>query len=153
MFEFTDVKTAKAVVNYETGRNKVVYSEYIAANGVTLDNVSAHVAGLQSLAFPTFDAKTASDEDKYARKSFGSRVRNGLNTHLGKVVPSKAAKVETADESDEDAAGDVPPVTVTVTPVGAFLAAVEAFHAAGYSLPDARAILADVYGSADRVAA
>ena len=106
MFEFADVKTAKAVVNYELTRNKVVYSDYITANEVTLDNVSSHVAALQGLAFPDFDSKTADDDAKYARKAFGNRVRNGLNTHLGKVVPSKAEPAAPStgyDDTQEDA--------------------------------------------------
>lgn len=96
----TDLKSARAVVAYETTRNKVVYDKYIAANAVTLENVSDHVKALQALAFPKFDPKTADDAEKYARKSFGNRVRNGLNTHLGKIVPSK--REETAGETATD---------------------------------------------------
>lgn len=106
MTAFLDLKSARAVVAYETTRNKVVYAKYIAANEVTLDNVSAHVLALQGLAFPDFDKATATDEEKYARKSFGNRVRNGLNTHLGKVVPSK--REETTDASAADAEETAP---------------------------------------------
>ena len=114
----TDLKSARAVVAYETTRNKVVYDKYIAANAVTLENVSDHVKALQALAFPKFDPKTADDAEKYARKSFGNRVRNGLNTHLGKIVPSKREETATdGEEGTEETAtveAESAPATLTV---------------------------------------
>lgn len=80
----TSDKTAMSVVRYVRDRGRVVYTDYIAEHGVTLDTVGAHVAALQSLAFPKFDSKTATDADKMARKYFGNTVRNGLNYTLGK---------------------------------------------------------------------
>lgn len=142
----TDRKTAVALVKYERDRNKVVYPEYIAANAVTVDTVSAHVAALQALAFPTFDPKTADDEDKYVRKTFGNRVRNGLNFHLGKRPERKAPEQDSDADGESTEVEESTEAEVTVTPVGAFVAAVEAFRAAGYSLSDARAVLADIYG-------
>jgi hypothetical protein len=146
MTAFLDIKSARAVVAYETTRNKVVYDKYIAANEVTLDNVSAHVAALQGLAFPNFDAKTATDEEKYARKSFGNRVRNGLNTHLGKVVPSKreeTADAETAADGEE-AAESAPTATVEATPAQALSLALQQAQAAGMTRDEILAVVADV---------
>ena len=139
----TDLKSARAVVTYETTRNKVVYDKYIAANAVTLDNVSDHVKALQALAFPTFDAKTATDEEKYARKAFGNRVRNGLNTHLGKVVPSK--REETTDAStDTDGEETAPTATVEATPAQSLALALQAAQAAGMTRDEILAVVADV---------
>jgi hypothetical protein len=146
MTAFLDIKSARAVVAYETTRNKVVYAKYIAANQVTLDNVSAHVAALQGLAFPKFDAKTATDEEKYARKSFGNRVRNGLNTHLGKVVPSKreeTADTETATDAEESAES-APAATVEATPAQSLAFALQAAQAAGMTRDEILAVVADV---------
>lgn len=121
MFEFTDRKTAVALVKYERDRNRVVYPEYIAANGVTLDNVGEHVAALQALAFPDFDPKTADDEAKYVRKTFGNRVRNGLNFHLGKRPEARqeAPEAPQGDEGTDEGAGapvaaESAPATLTV---------------------------------------
>lgn len=142
----TDLKSARAVVAYETTRNKVVYDKYIAANAVTLDNVSDHVKALQALAFPEFDPKTADDAEKYARKSFGNRVRNGLNTHLGKVVPSKrdeTTDAESATDGDESAES-ASPATVTATPAQTLAFALQAAQAAGMSRDEILAVVADV---------
>lgn len=148
----TDSKSARALVKYERDRSKVVYSEYIAANAVTLDTVSEHVAALAEMAYPGVDPRTAPEDVKAERKGFMNRVRNGLNYRLGKAEADRAAReASTGQEDAGEAAESDEGATVTVTPVGAFLAAVEAFHAAGYSLSDARAVIADVYGSADSV--
>jgi hypothetical protein len=143
----TDLKSARAVVAYETTRNKVVYDKYIAANGVTLETVSAHVKALQELAFPDFDAKTADDETKYARKSFGNRVRNGLNTHLGKVVPSKREETTDAEETatdGEESAESAPTATVEATPAQSLALALQAAQAAGMTRDEILAVVADV---------
>ena len=147
MTAFLDIKSARAVVAYETTRNKVVYSKYIEANEVTLDNVSAHVAALQGLAFPKFDAKSATDEEKYARKSFGNRVRNGLNTHLGKVVPSKREESPAPEQGAGDAeegAESAPAATVEATPAQALSIALQAAQAAGMTRDEILAVVADV---------
>lgn len=113
-----DVKSARALVRLERDRSKVVYAEYIFANAVTLETVSAHVKALAELAFPKFDAD-ASDDVKAERKGFMNRVRNGLNHNLGKRTPSQADRAETTSTGDvaEDQgdAGDAPASPVTVT--------------------------------------
>lgn len=148
MTAFLDIKSARAVVAYETTRNKVVYAKYIAANEVTLENVSAHVAALQGLAFPKFDAKTATDEEKYARKSFGNRVRNGLNTHLGKVVPSKREETGVDGHPIDPETGEdipsAPAATVEATPAQALSIALQAAQAAGMTRDEILAVVADV---------
>lgn len=78
--------SAAAVVALETRGNKVVYSRYISDHGVTLDTVSDHVAALADLAI---SSKVLDGDDKVAVKGFKNRVRNGLNSNLGKVSPSK----------------------------------------------------------------
>lgn len=141
----TDLKSARAVVAYETTRNKVVYDKYIAANAVTLENVSDHVKALQALAFPKFDPKTADDAEKYARKSFGNRVRNGLNTHLGKIVPSK--REETAGETatdGEEGTEETATATVGATPAQSLALALQAAQAAGMTRDEILAVVADV---------
>lgn len=100
MFEFTDKKSAVALVKYERDRNRVVYAEYIASNKVTLDNVADHVQALAGLAFPKFDHKTADEDAKRERKAFCTRIRNGLNYRLGKT----SKRAETA--APEQGAGD-----------------------------------------------
>jgi hypothetical protein len=114
--EFTDVKTARALVKFERDRSKVVYADYIAANGVTLDNVADHVTALAELAYPRHAKRITDmraevkrvgegtpdgesliatlDRTRAEVKGFKTRVRNGLNYRLGK--PS-AAKRETEE--------------------------------------------------------
>lgn len=86
-----DVKTAKAVVRHEKNRSKIVYREYIEANGVTLENVKDHVKALTTLAYPNVkpDASAPKDSIEYEAKCFNNRVRNGLNHNLGKT-PEKS---------------------------------------------------------------
>lgn len=79
--------SARAIVRLHTDGEKIVYSAYISDHGVTLDTVSDHVASLRDLAVTMNRIDAA---DKVALKRFSDKVRNGLNTHLGKVVPSKA---------------------------------------------------------------
>lgn len=146
MFEFTDKKSAVALVKYERDRSKVVYADYIAANGVTLDNVSEHVAALQALAFPDFDPKTADDESKYVRKTFGNRVRNGLNFTLGKRPEAKDERAETASTEEAAPENDVPEdaITVPATPAQALAIALQTAQAAGMTRADILAVVADV---------
>jgi len=102
--------SARAVVRLATSADKVVYSAYIAEHNVTVDTVGEHVASLADLAVSLYSAKTGlgvDPADKVALKNFKNKVRNGLNTNLGKVVPSKgqSGKYVTAeglkDESRE----------------------------------------------------
>lgn len=81
----TDVKTAKAVVRHEKGRNTIVYSDYIAANGVTVDTVTEHARALRELAYPNVKPSSRADRDtvEYKANAFWTRVRNGLNDNLG----------------------------------------------------------------------
>lgn len=154
----TDVKTARALVKFERDRSKVVYADYITANAVTVETVGAHVKALQDLAFPKFDAATATDEEKYARKSFGNRIRNGLNHTLGKRTPSQ--RDETADastEATEEPApeNDVPADAIVVSVPAAFdalEAAVKGAHAAEMSLSAVLALVHEVYGATQAAA-
>lgn len=73
---------AKAVVRFETDGDKIVYSNYIEAHGVTLDTVGEHVAALADLAV---EMKRIDPTDKAEIKRFKNKVRNGLNYRLGKV--------------------------------------------------------------------
>lgn len=158
----TDRKTAVALVKYERDRSKVVYADYIAANAVTLESVSEHVKALQSLAFPKYDAKVKELNDiiatsggapeateqlaaiKYERKTFGNRVRNGLNHTLGKHLVARE-EPETPETSEADAEEGSESVVETVrTPVGAFADAIRTFADAGYSAEEAFAVVADV---------
>lgn len=78
--------SARAVVKLESRGKKIIYSRYIADHGVTLETVSEHV---QSLAALAIELDEIDPNDKAALKAFKTRVRNGLNTNLGKTVPSK----------------------------------------------------------------
>lgn len=74
--------SARAVVTYATKGDRLVYGNYIAEHGVTLDNVSEHVAALAALAI---DLKAIDANDKYEVKCFKNKIRNGLNSNLGKT--------------------------------------------------------------------
>lgn len=78
--------SARAVVTLETKGSRIVYSRYISDHGVTLDTVGEHVAALAELAV---SLRAVDGDDKPAVKNFKNKVRNGLNSNLGKVVPSK----------------------------------------------------------------
>lgn len=97
----TDVKTAKAIVRHEKGRNRIVYSDYIAANGVTEDTVADHAKALMALAYPGVKPSSRADRDskEYAANAFRTRVRNGLNDNLGvdKKSAGKSDKYVTAE--------------------------------------------------------
>lgn len=97
----TDVKTAKAVVRHEKGRNKIVYSDYIAANGVTVDTITEHARALRELAYPNVKPSSRADRDtvEYKANAFWTRVRNGLNDNLGvsKKKSGKSDKYVTAE--------------------------------------------------------
>lgn len=79
--------SARAVVTHATRGERIVYSTYIADHDVTLDTVGEHVQSLAALAVKMHAIPA---DDKVALKNFKNKVRNGLNTHLGKVVPSKS---------------------------------------------------------------
>lgn len=85
--------SARAIVTFATNGERIVYSRYVADSGVTLDTVGEHVAALAALAVEMkatdSDGVTLLADDKDALKRFKNKIRNGLNTHLGKVVPSK----------------------------------------------------------------
>ena len=83
--------SARAVVDHATRAERIVYSTFISDHGVTLDTVGEHVAALAELAI---DMKRIAADDKAEIKRFKNKIRNGLNTHLGKVVPSKSADTE-----------------------------------------------------------
>lgn len=104
----TDRKSALTVVRFERDRHAIVYPGYIAANGVTLDTVAAHVKALTELAFPGVKAASRAEAGTPERLAhgFACRVRNGLNSNLGKVSETgEATKYVTAlglkDESRE----------------------------------------------------
>lgn len=81
--------SAKAVVRLEGPVKKIVYSRYIADHGVTLETVPEHV---QSLAALAIELDEVDPDDKVALKGLKTRFRNGLNSNLGKVSPSKSGK-------------------------------------------------------------
>lgn len=151
----TDRKSAVALVKYERDRSKVVYADYIAANGVMLETVSDHVKALQELAFPGFESKTAEDDVKYARKQFGNRIRNGLNFTLGKHLQPKEeapAAEESAEEAEE--AEEAPEGAVTVSDaVQGLEAALVAARDAGVDRDAVMFWVREVYGAALQVVA
>lgn len=73
--------SARAVVVHATKGERIIYSNYVAEHGVTLDTVSDHVASLTDLAV---SLKMLDADDKADVKRFKNRVRNGLNYTLGK---------------------------------------------------------------------
>lgn len=87
----TDTKTATALIRAERDRHTVVYGDYIAANGVTLETVKDHAKELTALAFKGVKpaSRAAHGTPEYAANAFRTRIRNGLNSNLGKP---KAAK-------------------------------------------------------------
>lgn len=78
--------SARAVITHARKAERIVYSAYIADHSVTLETVSEHVKALTEMA-----ATMEPFADKKDQKRFTDKIRNGLNTHLGKVVPSKEA--------------------------------------------------------------
>jgi len=131
----TDVKTARALITFERDRNKVVYSAYIAANAVTLDTVSDHVAALTELAFPNVTTDAA-DEVKAARKGFMNRVRNGLNHRLGKRTPSQEAAEPSTVEPEVAEVSQTSDNAFVETPAEAIHRVVHAAYAAGLTRDD-----------------
>lgn len=81
---FSDIKTARAVVNYEN-KGAIVYSDFVKANGVNVDNYKQFKSALGLLAFP--DLKPSD----LPRKSFESKVYKGLQRALG-ITGSKVAR-------------------------------------------------------------
>ena len=155
----TDKKSAQALVKFERDRSKVVYSDYIANNGVTLDNVADHVQALAGLAFPKFDQKTADDDAKKERKAFCTRVRNGLNYRLGKT--SKRAESDAPEQEGREGADDAEngpengeeSPTVTLTPEESLRMAIRALIGSGMSREDVLTIVSSEFHVSVQVAA
>lgn len=106
MTTILDVTTAKAVIRYETTRNAEVYSDYIAANDVTVDTIGAHALAVAMLKYPEAKPSSRADQgtDDYRAHVLRSAVRNGLKRNMG-VGPVKAEKNEALTVTWIDADG------------------------------------------------
>lgn len=83
-----DDKTAVTLHGAVRNTTPKAYDKYISEHGVTVETVGEHVKALADL---SESIRPFAADGRDSRKNFCNTVRNGLNTHLGKVVPSKSA--------------------------------------------------------------
>lgn len=76
-------------------RDRLRYGKYVAEMKVTADTVAAHVALFRD-AYKAANPKA----DGALVKAYATKVRNGLNTNLGKTAESEAAGTKNLLTSD-----------------------------------------------------